>query len=75
MAKGNTLQAMLDRAKVGGDTPATPTPIVAPTSLPSRSQAGRQGTKLIGGHFVPGSQHAASHPRGRGRNDGAELAR
>ena len=52
MAKGNTLQAMLDRAKVGGDTPATPTPIVAPTS-PKPVQAGRQGTKLIGGHFAP----------------------
>lgn len=52
MAKGNTLQAMLDRAKVGGDTPATPTPIVPPTS-PKPAQAGRQGTKLIGGHFAP----------------------
>ena len=52
MAKGNTLQAMLDRAKVGGDTPATSTPIVAPT-LPKPAQAGRQGTKLIGGHFAP----------------------
>jgi hypothetical protein len=52
MAKGNTLQAMLDRAKVGGETPATPAPIVAPT--PARPpQAGRQGTKLIGGHFAP----------------------
>ncbi|WP_206378575.1 ribbon-helix-helix domain-containing protein [Sphingomonas paucimobilis] len=52
MAKGNTLQAMLDRAKAGGDTPATPAPTVAPT--PARpAQAGRQGTKLIGGHFAP----------------------
>jgi len=51
MAKGNTLQAMLDRAKVS-DTPATPTPIVAP-SLARSAQAGRQGTKLIGGHFAP----------------------
>lgn len=52
MAKGNTLQAMLDRAKVGGDTPATPAPIVAPPPA-KPSQAGRQGTKLIGGHFAP----------------------
>jgi hypothetical protein len=52
MAKGNTLQAMLDRAKAGGDTPTTPAPIVAPTPA-KPSQAGRQGTKLIGGHFAP----------------------
>ncbi|WP_410959144.1 ribbon-helix-helix domain-containing protein, partial [Salmonella sp. 6084] len=52
MAKGNTLQAMLDRAKAGGDTSATPVPTVAP--IPARpAQAGRQGTKLIGGHFAP----------------------
>lgn len=52
MAKGNTLQAMLDRAKVGGDTPQTPAPAVAPS--PGKPvQAGRQGTKLIGGHFAP----------------------
>ena len=52
MAKGNTLQAMLDRAKTGGDTPAAPAPVVAP--LPTKpAQAGRQGTKLIGGHFAP----------------------
>jgi hypothetical protein len=54
MAKGNTLQAMLDRAKAGGDAPATPAPSVAPTPTPAKSaQAGRQGTKLIGGHFAP----------------------
>ena len=51
MAKGNTLQAMLDRAKTG-DTSAPPTPIVAPTPH-KPAQAGRQGTKLIGGHFAP----------------------
>ncbi|MEG8023146.1 ribbon-helix-helix domain-containing protein [Sphingomonas aerolata] len=52
MAKGNTLQAMLDRAKGGGDAPAAPTPIseAAPTKL---TPTGRQGTKLIGGHFAP----------------------
>lgn len=54
MAKGNTLQAMLDRAKAGGDAPATPAPSVVPTTTPSKpAQAGRQGTKLIGGHFAP----------------------
>lgn len=53
MAKGNTLQAMLDRAKASGDTPAeAPTPIseAAPAKPAS---GGRQGTKLIGGHFAP----------------------
>ena len=54
MAKGNTLQAMLDRAKAGGDAPATPAPSVAATPTPAKpAQAGRQGTKLIGGHFAP----------------------
>ena len=52
MAKGNTLQAMLDRAKVGGDTPATPASILTPPPT-KPAQAGRQGTKLIGGHFAP----------------------
>ena len=53
MAKGNTLQAMLDRAKVGSDTPAAaPTPISeAAPAKPASS--GRHGTKLIGGHFAP----------------------
>lgn len=53
MAKGNTLQAMLDRAKAGSDIPAAaPTPISeAAPAKPASS--GRQGTKLIGGHFAP----------------------
>ncbi|WCT75889.1 hypothetical protein PQ455_20650 (plasmid) [Sphingomonas naphthae] len=52
MAKGsNTLQAMLDRAKAGGETPPPAAPIAA-TSVRTAS-AGRQGTKLIGGHFAP----------------------
>ena len=34
MAKGNTLQAMLDRAKAGGETPATTTPIAPPAWRP-----------------------------------------
>ena len=52
MTKGNTLQAMLDRAKAGGETPAAPAPIGEAT--PARSASGgRQGTKLIGGHFAP----------------------
>ena len=52
MAKGNSLQAMLDRAKVDGDTPAPPAPVVAPSPV-RPAQVGRQGTKLIGGHFAP----------------------
>lgn len=52
MAKGNTLQAMLDRAKADSDAPATPAPSVGPTPA-KPAQAGRQGTKLIGGHFAP----------------------
>ena len=52
MAKPNALQAVLDRAKAGGDTPAAPRPVVAaPTAKPASS--GRLGTKLIGGHFAP----------------------
>ena len=52
MAKGNTLQAMLDRAKGGGDAPAVSTPISEAASAKS-APTGRQGTKLIGGHFAP----------------------
>ena len=52
MVKGNTLQAMLDRAKGGSETPAAPTPISEAASAKPASN-GRQGTKLIGGHFAP----------------------
>ncbi len=52
MAKPNALQAVLDRAKASGDTPATSGPVVAPPSNKPVS-SGRQGTKLIGGHFAP----------------------
>ena len=52
MAKPNALQAVLDRAKTGGsDTPAAPPTIASPAAKPASS--GRQGTKLIGGHFAP----------------------
>ena len=52
MAKPNALQAVLDRAKAGGDTPAAPgRAVAAPIAKPAPS--GRQGTKLIGGHFAP----------------------
>ncbi|MEG3162946.1 ribbon-helix-helix domain-containing protein [Sphingomonas sp. LB2R24] len=52
MAKPNALQAVLDRAKAGGDTPAASGPeVTAPSAKPTSS--GRQGTKLIGGHFAP----------------------
>ena len=52
MAKGNALQAVLDRAKAGGD-PAPPpaTPAEAPAAR--GAQGSRRGTKLIGGHFPP----------------------
>lgn len=52
MAKGNALQAVLDRAKAGGN-PAPP--LEAPAEQPPAKGApgGRQGTKLIGGHFPP----------------------
>ena len=52
MAKVNALQAVLDRAKAGGDpapSPATPAEAPAARAAPG----GRQGTKLIGGHFAP----------------------
>ena len=52
MAKGNTLQAMLDRAKSDGVAQAAPTPMSEPAPAKS-APTGRQGTKLIGGHFAP----------------------
>jgi len=52
MAKGNALQAVLDRAKAGGGSaPAPATPTEATTAR--AAAASRQGTKLIGGHFAP----------------------
>ncbi|MBU1346702.1 MAG: hypothetical protein KKA16_07100 [Alphaproteobacteria bacterium] len=52
MAKGNALQAVLDRAKAGGDPAPSP---AMPAEAPAAKTApgGRQGTKLIGGHFPP----------------------
>jgi len=52
MAKGNTLQAMLDRAKGSGDAPSAPTQVTKVTQAKS-APIGRHGTKLIGGHFPP----------------------
>ena len=52
MAKGNTLQAMLDRAKGGNDTSAAPTR-TSEAAHAKPASSGRQGTKLIGGHFAP----------------------
>lgn len=52
MTKPNALQAVLDRAKAGDDTLAVPKPVV--TGSPTKpASGGRQGTKLIGGHFAP----------------------
>ena len=53
MAKGNTLQAMLDRAKAGGEPPDPAPTDPAPLASPKPASGGRQGTKLIGGHFAP----------------------
>lgn len=49
MAKVNALQAVLDRAKAGGDPASSPAEAPAARVAPG----GRQGTKLIGGHFAP----------------------
>jgi len=56
MSKGNALQAVLDRAKAGGDAPAAsaaPPPKSTEAPAPKAAAASRQGTKLIGGHFAP----------------------
>ena len=54
MALVKTLLALFYGATAGGDAPATPAPSVALTPTPAKpAQAGRQGTKLIGGHFAP----------------------
>ena len=52
MAKGNALQAVLDRATAGGDPAPSP---AAPAEAPAArgAQGSRRGTKLIGGHFPP----------------------
>ena len=53
MAKGNALQAMLDRAKVAAE-PVTPAPAPKPEpAIEKPAVATRRGTKLIGGHFAP----------------------
>lgn len=55
MARGNTLQAMLDRAKSGVDMPpaAPAAPAASEPALAKPASNGRKGTKLIGGHFAP----------------------
>lgn len=51
MAKGgNSLQAVLNRAKADGDAAPAIEPIDVTRKAPP---SGRQGTKLIGGHFPP----------------------
>lgn len=55
MAKGgNSLQAVLNRAKAEGSAaPALP-PAIEQIDMPRKAApSGRQGTKLIGGHFPP----------------------
>lgn len=52
MTKGNSLQAMLDRAKSAVDLSSTSG--INDESLPTVTASGsRRGTKLIGGHFAP----------------------
>ena len=52
MAKVTALQAVLDRATAAGDpAPSPATPAEAPPA--KAAPGGRQGTKLIGGHFPP----------------------
>lgn len=52
MTKGNSLQAMLDRAKTSREPPAAT--IAGYEVAPSAEATGsRRGTKLIGGHFAP----------------------
>ena len=56
MAKGNALQAMLDRAKVAAEPAIPATPAPAPEAEPTGGKPpapARRGTKLIGGHFAP----------------------
>lgn len=55
MAKGgNSLQAVLNRAKADGDAAPAPAPAIEPVDLSRKAPpSGRQGTKLIGGHFPP----------------------
>ncbi|RSY02196.1 hypothetical protein DAH81_24495 [Sphingomonas koreensis] len=55
MAKGrNRRQAVLNRAKAGGSTASVPGPAVEPVDVTRKAPpSGRQGTKLIGGHFPP----------------------
>ncbi len=50
---GNSLQVVLDRAKLAPKTDTAPKP---PSNAGNgRAKAGgRKGTKLIGGHFAPG---------------------
>lgn len=52
MAKGNALQAVLDRAKAGGE-PAPSPATLAEAPAARGAQGSRRGTKLIGGHFPP----------------------
>ena len=54
MAKGNALQAMLDRAKVAPESAISAAPAPKAESAGRSAQpVARRGTKLIGGHFAP----------------------
>src|SRR3546814_19879993 len=55
MAKGgNSLQAVLNRAKADGDAAPAPAPAIEPVDVSRKAPPrGRQGTTWIGGHFPP----------------------
>src|SRR3546814_12484898 len=55
MAKGgNSLQAVLNRAKADGDAAPAPAPAIEPVDVYRKAPpSARQGTNLIRGHFPP----------------------
>src|SRR3546814_18525970 len=88
MAKGgNSLQAVLNRAKADGDAAPAPAPAIEPVDVSRKAPpSGRQGTKLIGGHFPPevstqlriiadeeGTPDQSQKGRGEGRERGCQV--
>ena len=53
MAKGNALQAVLDRAKAVENPAPSPLATLAEAPAVKGAVGSRRGTKLIGGHFPP----------------------
>lgn len=50
---GNSLQAVLSRAKIAQETESTPQPKSRAAGVKAAPKSGRASTKLIGGHFAP----------------------